>query len=162
MKLSLYEMSQEWQEVFEKLLDPEWPEQAVFDTLEMIEADMDTKAEKSAMVIKNMDCDIAAIDAEIKRLQNRKTFISNRQKALKQRLFDTMKATGRTNFKTALFSFNIQKNGGAKPVELQGEVPAAWLKPGAPDTAKIREYLEAGNSLPFATLGERGESLRIR
>ena len=162
MKLSLYEMSQEWENVFEMLLDPEIPEEAVFDTIEMIEADMDIKADGYAKIIKSMDGDAAQIDAEIKRLQERKTAVKNRQAALKQRLFDTMKATGRTNFKTALFSFDIQKNGGAKPVELQGEVPAAWLKPGAPDTAKIREYLEAGNSLPFATLGERGENLRIR
>lgn len=160
--LSLYEMSQEWENVFEMLLDPEIPEEAVFDTIEMIESDMDIKADGYAKIIKSMDGDAAQIDAEIKRLQDRKTAVKNRQAALKQRLFDTMKATGRTNFKTALFSFNIQENGGVKPVELQGEVPAAWLKPGAPDTAKIREYLEAGNSLPFATLGDRGESLRIR
>lgn len=162
MSLSLYQMSQEWEDVFDKLLDPEIPEEAVFDTIEMIEADMDTKADGYAKIIKSMDGDTAQIDAEIKRLQERKTAIKNRQDALKQRLFDTMKTTGRTNFKTALFSFNIQKNGGVKPVELQGEVPAAWLKPGTPDTAKIREYLEAGNELPFATLGERGEGLRIR
>ena len=37
--LSLYEMSQEWENVFEMLLDPEIPEEAVFDTIEMIEAD---------------------------------------------------------------------------------------------------------------------------
>ena len=160
--LSLYEMSQEWENVFEMLLDPEIPEEAVFDTIEMIEADMDIKADGYAKIIKSMDGDASQIDAEIKRLQERKNSIKTRQAALKQRLFDTMKATGRTNFKTALFSFNIQKNGGVKPVELQGDVPSAWLKPGAPDMAKIREYLEAGNSLPFATLGDRGESLRIR
>lgn len=160
--ITLYEMSKEWQNVFEMLLDPEIPEEAVFDTIEMIEADMDTKADSYAKIIKSMDGDTAQIDTEIKRLQERKTSISNRQKALKQRLFDTMKATGRTKFKTALFSFNIQKNGGAQPVELLDEVPAAWLKPGTPDLAKIREYLNQGNQLPFAVLGDRGESLRIR
>lgn len=162
MKLSLYEMSKEWENVFEMLLDPEKPEEAVFDTIEMIEADMDIKADGYAKIIKRMDGDTAQIDTEIKRLQDRKAYIRNRQVALKQRLFDTMKATGRTNIKTALFSFSIQKNGGAKPVELLDEVPAAWLKPGTPDMARIREYLEAGNSLPFAALGDRGESLRIR
>ena len=160
--ITLYEMSQEWQNVFEMLLDPEIPEEAVFDTIEMIEADMDTKADSYAKIIKSMDGDTAQIDTEIKRLQERKASISNRQKALKQRLFDTMKTTGRTKFKTALFSFNIQKNGGAQPVELLDEVPAAWLKPGTPDLAKIREYLAQGNELPFATLGDRGESPRIR
>ena len=65
-------------------------------------------------------------------------------------------------FRSALFSFNIQKNGGAKPVDFLDTVPADWLKPGDPDTKRIREYLEAGNELPFAVLGDLGESLRIR
>lgn len=160
--ISMYQMEQEWQEVFKLLLDPEVPEEAVFDTLEMIESDMDTKADRYAMVLREMDGDVAKIDGEIKRLQDRKTFISNRQKALKQRLYDTMKATGRTKFKTALFSFAIQKNGGAQPVKLLDEVPEAWRKPGLPDMAKIREYLAEGKDLPFAALEERGESLRIR
>ena len=160
--ITLYEMNKEWQNVFEMLLDPEIPEEAVFDTIEMIEADMDTKADSYAKIIKSMDGDTAQIDTEIKRLQERKTSISNRQKALKQRLFDTMKVTGRTKFKTALFSFNIQKNGGKSPVDITAEVPAEWLKPGDPDKDKIRAYLESGHDLPFAVLMERGESLRIR
>ncbi len=160
--ISMYQMEREWQEVFKLLLDPEVPEEAVFDTLEMIEADMDTKADRYAMVMREMDGDVAAIEGEIKRLQDRKTFITNRKKALKKRLYDTMKATGRTKFKTALFSFSIQKNGGTQPVKLLGEVPEAWRKPGDPDMAKIREYLANGNDLPFAALEERGESLMIR
>nr|DAD84703.1 MAG TPA: resistance protein [Siphoviridae sp. ctqED62] len=160
--LSLYEMTKDWENVFEMLLDPEIPEEAIFDTIEMIEADMDVKADGYAKIIKSMDGDAAQIDAEIKRLQDRKASITNRQKMMKQRLADSMKATGRTKFKTALFSFNIQKNGGAQPVELLDEVPAAWLKPGTPDLAKIRDYLAKGNTLPFAALGDRGESLRIR
>lgn len=162
MKLSLYEMSQEWENVFEMLLDPEIPEKAVYDTIEMIEADMDTKADRYAQIIKSMDGDAAQIDAEIKRLQERKASIQKRRDWMKQCLYDSMKATGRTKFKTALFSFNIQKNGGAKPVDLTDVVPSEWLKPGDPDTKRIREYLEAGNELPFAVLGDRGESLRIR
>lgn len=160
--LSLYEMTKDWENVFEMLLDPEIPEEAIFDTIEMIEADMDVKADGYAKIIKSMDGDAAQIDAEIKRLQDRKASITNRQKMMKQRLADSMKATGRTKFKTALFSFNIQKNGGAQPVELLDEVPAAWLKLGTPDLAKIRDYLAKGNTLPFAALGDRGESLRIR
>lgn len=162
MEKSLYEMTQDWQNVFDMLLDPEIPEDAVFDTIEMIEATMDVKADGYAKIIKNMEGDANMIDAEIKRLQERKASINRRKEWLKNNLFDAMKTTGRTKFKTALFSFNIQKNGGAKPVDFTDVVPAEWLKPGDPDTKRIREYLEAGNELPFATLGDRGESLRIR
>lgn len=160
--LSLYDMTEEWKSVFDMLLDPEIPEEAIFDTIEMIEADMDTKADSYAKIIKSMDGDTALIDEEIKRLQSRKSSILGRKKWLLNQLYETMKATGRTKFKTALFSYNIAKNGGVNPVELTAPVPAEWLKPGEPDTKKIREYLESGNELDFATLGERGESLRIR
>ncbi len=160
--ISLYEMNQEWQNVFEMLLDPDVPEEAIFDTIEMIEADMDTKADSYAKIIKSMEGDAGQIDEEIKRLQNRKASISKRKEWMKSKLFDTMKATGRTKFKTALFSYSIQKNGGAEPVDLMGVVPDEWLKPGEPDTKRIREWLKAGNKLPFAVLGDRGESLRIR
>ena len=160
--ISMYQMEQEWQEVFKKLLDPDVPEEAVFDTLEMIEADMETKADRYAMVLRDMDGDVATIDVEIKRLQERKKFILNRRDRLKATLYASMKATGRTSFKTALYSFTIQGNGGRRPVKLLDDVPERWRKPGEPDMGKIREALENGQALPFATLGERGESLRIR
>ena len=53
--LSLYQMSQEWEQVFEMLCDPDVPEDAIFDTIAMIEADMDTKAESYAKLIQCMD-----------------------------------------------------------------------------------------------------------
>ena len=160
--LTLYEMNQEWQEVFDMLLDPEIPEEAVFDTIEMIEADMGTKSDSYAKIIKSMDGDATQIAAEIKRLQERKASIEKRRDWMKFQLETMMRTTGRTKFKTSLFSFNIQRNGGKQPVDITADVPAEWLKPGEPDKDKIRTYLESGNELPFAVLLERGESLRIR
>ena len=161
---SLYEMTREWESVFDMLLDPEIPEDAIFDTIEMIEADMDTKADGYAKTIRSLEGAASAIDAEIKRLQERKMSINNRKERLKQNLENMMRTTGRTKFKTALFSFNIQKNGGVLPLLMKEDipVPSEWLAPGLPDTAKIRAFLQNGGTLPFASLGERGESLRIR
>lgn len=160
--MKLYEMSAEWQEVFDMLADPEIPEEAVYDTIEMIEADMDTKSDSYAKIIKSMAGDVATLDAEIKRLQERKSAMVRRSEWLKSQLEAVMRVTGRTKFKTALFTYNIQKNGGVRPVEFTGDVPREWLKPGEPDTKRIREHLETFGELPFAKFGERGESLRIR
>lgn len=159
---TLYELEREWEEVYEMLLDPEIPEEAVFDTIESIEGVMDIKADSYAKIIKNMEGDIDTIAAEIKRLQNRKKAMENGQERMKDALEHMMRSTGRLKFKTALFSFGIQKNGGKNPIVFSESVPAEWLKPGDPDTEKIRKHLEAGNELPFAVIGERGESLRIR
>ncbi len=164
VNLSMYQMTAEWLNVFEMLYDSEIPEDAVLDTIEMIEADMDDKADNYAKIMKEMDGNISKIDDEIKRLQSRKQTISNRKAWLKSSLERMMRETGRTKFKTALFSFGIQKNGGKIPVVYDPDtpVPAEWRKPGDPDTEKVRKFLETGNTLPFAVLGDRGESLRIR
>lgn len=66
------------------LLDPEIPEDAIFDTIGMIEADMDIKADSYAKIIKSMDGDAAQIDEEIKRLQGRKNSISKRKAWMQQ------------------------------------------------------------------------------
>lgn len=161
---SLYELTAEWEYIFDMLLDPEIPEQAVFDTIEMIEIAMDDKADNYAKIIKSMEGDASKIDSEIRRLQERKASIVSRKDWLKSNLENMMRTTGRTKFKTALFSFGIQKNGGLAPLvwDESKEVPSEWRKPGEPDMGAIREYLQNGGSLPFASIGERGESLRIR
>lgn len=73
-----------------------------------------------------------------------------------------MRVTGKTKFKTLLFSFFISKNGGQTEIEIKGEVPPEYLKPGEPDKKKIKEVLKAGTRLEFAEFKERGESLKIR
>lgn len=162
---SLYSMTAEWEDVFNMLLDPEIPEDAIFDTIEMIEADMDEKADSYAKIIRRMEGDEKIIQEETRRLKDRATAIANRRGRMKASLEEMMRATGRMKFKTALFSFNIQKNGGAAPLILltpADQIPAEWRKPGEPDTVRMRQALERGEACPFAVLGERGESLRIR
>jgi hypothetical protein len=93
-----------------------------------------------------------------------RTAKENHVKLMKERLFSAMKATGKEKFNTELFSFSIQKSGGKLPVIIDDEVvpieyqKAKWEN----DNELIREALESGKQLPFAHLGERGETLRIR
>ena len=86
---------------------------------------------------------------------------------MKEHLQAAMEATGKTKFKTKLFSFGIQKNGGKAPLILDTEdyehLPEGMRKiTYEPDNTAIREYLEAGNTLEWAHIGERGYSLRIK
>ena len=74
-----------------------------------------------------------------------------------------MRETGKVDFKTSLFSFKIQKNGGLQPLWIDDDysnIPQKYLKV-EPDNTKIRQALEK-TDLPFAHLEPRGESLRIR
>lgn len=162
--MNLYELTNDWESVYQMLDDPDIPEDAIMDSLEGIEMIMEDKADSIAKILKAMDGDIGATDAEIKRLQARNASRKNRAAWLKKSLEDMMRTTGKTKFKTALFSFGIQKNGGKLPVEFVPgcNVPAEWLKPGEPDITRIRKHLEEGHELDFATFGERGEHLNIR
>ena len=58
------------------------PEDALADTLEGLEGDIQVKAENLLAVVSNMGADVGAIDAEIKRLQARKKVIANRQQSI--------------------------------------------------------------------------------
>ena len=89
--------------------------------------------------------------------------LANNEKRLKQHLYERMKDTGKTKFKTDLFSFGIQKNGGLQPMEIvpDVEIPDEYCRK-EPDNMKIREALKKGAELPFAVLKERGEHLSIR
>ena len=93
----------------------------------------------------------------------RRDSLNNRSKMLKQHLYESMKATGKTKFKTDLFSFGIQKNGGLQPMEIFPDVaiPDEYCRK-EPDNTKIRDALKAGKELPFAVLKERGDHLVIR
>ena len=77
-----------------------------------------------------------------------------------------MKETGKTKFKTKLFSFTIAKNGGALPVIVN--VPTEKLDDEfvvvteQPDLKAIAEYIKKTGDVSFAKFGERGESLRIK
>lgn len=162
--MNLYQLTQDWESIYQMLDDPDIPEDAIMDSIEGIEGVMDLKIESMAQIMKSIGGEVSVIDAEIKRLQDLKASKEGRHNWLKQSIMDMMRATGRPKIKTTLFSFGIQKNGGSLPVILTPgcDVPPEWLKPGDPDTARIRKHLEAGHELGFATLGERGEHLRIR
>lgn len=161
--LSLYQMEKEWQQVFELLDDPEIPNQAVLDTIELIEVDMVEKAEHYAQFIRSLEAEAKVIDGEINRLMDRREARMKRADALKSNLENMLRMTGMRQIKTPLFSFTIQKNGGLQPLVIQEELtPPEFRKVGGPDCEKIRSALDAGQPLTFAAYGERGESLRIR
>lgn len=133
--------------------------------LNTINEAIEDKADNYAKVMRNMESDIAAIDAEVERLQNRKRTLSNGINRMKQALYTNMKEMGKEKIKTELFSFTIAKNGGKTPLIIPDEkaVPMEYqVASYSIDKDKIREALDNGEYLEFAAYGERGESLRIK
>ena len=157
---TLYELTGQFAELLEMIEAEEMDLDTLMDTLEAIEGEIEYKADGYAKVMRELEGKTAVLKDEIDRLSKRKSVIENNIKNLKQALETAMRATGKTKFKTDLFSFNIQKN----PARLiiTGEVPEQFLIPQEPevDNKAIKELLKQ-QELPFAHL-EQSESLRIR
>ena len=164
---SLYQLTENYDAVLNMFYDEEVDEQTILDTLEAIEGEFEEKADNYAKLIKTIKYDAEVVKAEIDRLKIRLTSMENREQRLKDVLETNMKQIGKTKFKTALFSFNIQKNGGLQPLKIDvldvNTIPKEFLIPQdpLPNNEKIRELLST-KQVPWAHLEPRGESLRIR
>lgn len=134
--------------------------------LAKINDNLETKADNYARIIRNIEGDVNAIDAELKRLNTAKASKMNAVKRMKENLMTAMVETGKTKFKTELFSFGVQKNGGVAPLELTvkpEELPSEFQKVKIEaDATAIRKYIEETGDLSYGVLKDRGETLRIR
>ncbi len=158
--MTLYELTEQFA-YLQSLLEDCDEEQIILDTLEGIEGEIEVKAEGYAKVMKGLEAQVNGLDEEIKRLTARKKTITNNIDTLKNNLYGAMLLTGKTKFKTDLFSFAIQKN--PPSCEIIGEVPEKYLIPQEPkvDKKAIIEELKATGDTEFAKLVQ-GESLRIK
>lgn len=163
---NLYEITQDYLQILSMMEDPELDPQTLADTMEAIEGELEVKAENYAKVMKNLEADVAGIKAEIDRLSERKKTIENNIKNMKSALQMAMEATGKTKFKTELFSFGIRKNA---PSVIMDEpyienVPERFLKYSEPTINKsaIKEAIQSGENLEGLAHLEQTESIIIK
>ena len=160
---SLYDLTEQFQELLSMALDPDTDPEALADTMEAIEGEFEVKADGYAKVMRNLEADASAIKAEIARLTERKKHIEANVDRMKRSLETAMRLTGKTKFKTSLFSFNIQKNPASLKIDNPDRVPDEFLIPQEPkvDSAAIKKELKEGVVYDWCHL-EQSESLRIR
>lgn len=103
---SLYELSNNWQQVYDMDLD----EDTWLDTLDAINEDINIKVENSGRLYRSWESDAKALKSEEERLAKKRKAIENRMKSLKGYLQDNMERMKKNKIKTDLFSFNIQNN----------------------------------------------------
>ena len=141
-------------------------EEELKEELAKINDDIEVKADNYAKIIKNIEGDVNAIDAELKRLNSAKASKMNTVKRLKENLMVAMVETGKTKFKTKLFGFGVQKNGGKAPIELTvtpEELPEELRRVRyEADSDAIRKYIEETGDISYAVIKERGVHLSIR
>jgi hypothetical protein len=157
----LYELTKDYQQVLALAEEG----QDVTDTLDSIQGDIEIKAQGITHIVKSLDNDNLAIDAEIKRLTERKERNTKSAENIKNYLFENMKALGMTEIKTPLLSCKIQKNPPSVVIDNEGAIDAKYLTviPASfkPDKARIKKDLLEGKDLPYARL-EQGMRLVIK
>lgn len=157
---NLYELTWKYKEIQNHLLnDDDYP-------VELIAADeeINSKIENYGFVIRNLESDSDALDAEIERLMDRKKTTDKAIDRMKEMVMNALKATDKTKLTTPHFKFTVARAGGKTPVKITGDVPHEWCKVKyEPDKDKIRTAMEEdGEIFEFAELGERKEYLRMK
>ena len=162
---TLYSLSDEYVQLMDLAIstDPE-DEQAFADTLEGLTAVINTKMDDYAVVMTHLKGRSDLIQTEIDRLKAMQQTIDNHEKRMKAALLNVMtEKLNQRKITTDFHTFTVCKNGGKQPMEITGDVPDNYKRVVyETDTEKIRKELEAGATLPFAHLEERGEHLRIK
>lgn len=160
---TLYELTNDWQTLIELAEDPDVDEEVLNDTLSAIDGEIEVKAEGYAMVMQQLQNDVDALKYEEKRLAGRRTVIENNIQRMKKHLQEAMEITGKTKFKTTLFSFNIQNNPASVVIDDATKIPKEFLIQQEPkiDKTSIKEILKESGNTDWAHL-EQGKSLRIK
>lgn len=162
---SLYELTAEWQELMMWAEDPDVDEQVFMDTVEGLNGEIEEKADGYAKLIKQLEYDAEACSKEAQRFTEKKKHLENKVKRLKESLKNAMELTGKTKFKTNLFSFNVQKNPPTVAVDADlKDIPEEYLRWADPvvDKTKIKEALKSGVVLDGIAHLNQTTSVRIK
>ena len=164
--MRLYELTEQWDTVFNMMEDGETDGQVIFDTLESIEGEIEDKADNYARMIRNLQASVDVLKAEEERLYQRRKSTENHIQRLKANLQANLEFIGKTKFKTDLFSFSVAKNGGKQPLSITDnldEIPGKYLIPQPPkvNNDAVRELLKE-KTVDWAHLEPYGRHLNIR
>ncbi len=182
---TLYSISGDYISALDILTDPEadYPADAIADTLEGIEGELQDKAVNVVQYMRNLETTAAAIkDAEGK-MRLRRQALENHAARLKSYVHDSMKATGVTKIECPYFSLAVQKNPGSVETDarqlpakfvsvlvempgedfyrLQEELSNHTVKELKPRKTEIKAAIKGGEAVPGARL-VMGTRLAIR
>ncbi|MCX7509559.1 siphovirus Gp157 family protein [Delftia tsuruhatensis] len=165
--VTLYQLTGEWLTLSRQLSEMDFDAQTIADTLEGSEQQMalEEKVQGYEMVARNIEAPVAAIDAEIERLQALKATYMNRSKSLRMRVLKTMQDLGVQKITCPLFEVSRRKNPSRVVLFEESLVPSRfWKKPEVEltvDKKAVKDALDAGEDVQGARL-EQSERLQIK
>lgn len=157
--MRLYELAAELNEFMARVDEGDIPEEAIADTLESITMDITDKADNVACLLKSLDAEIAAINAEAKRLTERAEAKKKTFDRVKEYLAENLQRAGLDKLETARNKISFRKS---ESVEIDEAAFLGWADvhrddlltytaPRANKTA-IKKALKDGEEIPGAQI----------
>ena len=118
--------------------------------IDQLQEDIGDKAEAYARIMRNLQSDADAYEAEAKRMAAKAKAAKNAVEGLKQRLLDAMNTVGATEIRTSIGKWRIQNNPWSCEITDADKVPAEYHVP-QPDKidrmALLKRFKETGEML---------------
>ena len=163
---NLFQLTGEMMELMDWMNDPETDPQAIQDTMEGLQAEIENKAEQYCYVIRQFEADAEAYKKEAERFKQKQTICENNAKRMKLMVQRAMELTGHEKMDAGLFKLKVVDNGGQKPIIYDGDVPEQYQRVKyETDADKVRKYLETlpnPEACAWAHFGDRGTRLAIK
>lgn len=140
-------------------------EEAFLDTLESLTGELTTKAAGYVSVINQLAMEENKAKEIADSFTAKAKARANAIKRMKEALLVALDAAGLSELPAGDFTIKVQKNGGAQPLVINGDVPDNMTRVIVePDTNKIRDYLKTldDGKCEWAHLEERGRHIRIK
>ncbi len=139
--------------------------QAYVDTMEGLQLSFEEKAQSIINISKNVTANIGSIDAEIKRLQAKKSSIQQKDEWFKNKLRQSMRETGIKKINCPLFSITLAAPTWNAEIIDESVLPEHLYEVETkikPNKAEIAKRLKAGEKIDGAHLVESKQRLLIK
>lgn len=160
---NLFDITKEFQQLYELATDPEVDPDVFSDTLEALTGELEVKGRGYVCVIKQLEMEAKQAKEISQQFTDKQKLRENRIKHMKDTLLYAMTKIGMDQIEAGEWTIKVQKNGGLQPMVINGEVPHNYtIIVEEPNKEKIRKALENGEKLDFAHLEERGKHISIK
>ena len=159
---TLFDITADFQQLYEMATDPECDEQVFSDTLEALTGELEVKSKGYVSVIKQLEMEMTQANITAEMFKMKSKIRENHIKRMKEALLYAMTEIGTDKVEAGDWTIKVQKNGGLQPLKIDGEVPENMTKVIIePDNEKIRAFLK-DNTCDWAHLEERGKHIVIK
>lgn len=152
---SLYEVTEQYQELFSALQMAETEEEAdaIMEQIDSVSAGIAEKADAYARVMLNLEADAKAYKTEKLRLADKQKAAESAIERMKRRMLDTLNVLDVKDIKTTVGKWAVQKNPPKVIVTDVDAVPEQWMipQPAKLDLIGMLNYIkQTGEVIPGA------------